>query len=237
MRVFVITNDTYLWCLSPFCYLFNKYWADQEAVVLGFRPPTFEIPKNFRFHSLGTTNFPQSKWSNALIRFLSEMPDEFCVLMLEDYFITRPVDRHGIEVLYNFMQDNPNILRIDLTNDVLHSNGDARDAHEAGWVGHYDLVQKIPGMSYRMSFQAGIWNNKLLLSLLTPDKNPWEVEIQTSPPDEMKVYGTRQWPLRYCNAVYKGELDMREIGRLTKEDQVSVSTAFPKDINRRKYDQ
>lgn len=237
MRVFVITNNLYLWCLSPFCYLFNKYWSDtQEVVVTGFSPPAFAMPNNFSFHSLGTQNYPQSKWSNALIKFLIAMPDEFFVLMLEDYWITRPVDTHAIDILHKFMQDNREILRIDLTCDVLHANGDARMAFEAGWISHYDLVYKPPGMSYRMSFQAGIWNRELLLSLLERDKTPWEVEIHTSPPEYMKVYGTRQWPLRYANAVYKSTLDTRELEHLTRDDRMSVAVSIPKDIIKRKYD-
>jgi len=236
LRVFVITNDYYLWCLSPFSYLFNKYWSDkQEVVIMGFRPPKFELPNNFHFHSIARANYPQKKWSNALIEFLKAMSDEHCVLMLEDYWISRPVDTRCITSLHQFMIARPDVLRFDLSIDVLHTNGDSRDATDIGFIGPYDIVEKPHGKPYRMSFQAGLWNTKLLLSLLKEDKDPWEVEIQTSPPSDMKVLGTRQWPLRYINAIYKGELDTAEINKLHKIDLDKVKVAYPKEIPIRNY--
>jgi hypothetical protein len=203
-------------------------------VIAGFRPPSFEIPNNFRFHSLGRANAPQSKWSDGLITFLSEMPDEFSVIMLEDYWISRPVDIGFVEIANSFMQENRNVIRFDLTGDVAYCTGDARYAPYFGFINHYDIVEKPPNLSYRMSFQAGLWNNKQLLSLLVKGKTPWEVEIQTVIPDETLILGTKQWPLLYVNAIYKGELDIDEINKLNPTDYRLVESAFPKDMPRRK---
>lgn len=237
MRVFVITSDHYLWCLSAFTYLFNRYWSqDQEVVIAGYHTPVFALPNNFRFHRVAASNPPQDRWSNSLIAFLKEMPDEFSVIMLEDYWISRPVDIDFVRIAHQYMQTNGNILRFDLTGDVAHCNGDPRDADSFGFINHYDIVEKPPDKSYRMSFQAGIWNNKLLLSLLQKNKTPWEVEIQTSVPEHILILGTKQWPLRYVNAVYKGELDMDEINKLHPTDYRLVETTLPKEMSRRKHD-
>lgn len=237
LRVFVITNDFYLWCLSPFTYLFNKYWSpEQEVIIAGYRPPSFEIPGNFHFHSLGRANAPQSKWSDGLMAFLSEMPDEFSVIMLEDYWITRPVDTGFVQIAHSYMQENRNVLRFDLTGDVAYCQGDPRYAPYVGFINHYDIVEKPPGMSYRMSFQAGLWNNKMLLSLLVKDKTPWEVEIQTVIPDNVLILGAKQWPLLYANAIYKGELDIEEIKKLHPIDYKIVEKTFPEQMSRRRTD-
>jgi len=202
---------------------------------MGYREPSFELPNNFRFHSIARAHYPQNRWSDALIKFLRTMKDEYCVLMLEDYWINRPVDVYGIDVLYQYIQTRDDILRFDLTVDVLHVNGDARDANDCGFIGHYDLVEKRPGQPYRMSYQAGLWNTRLLLSLLVEGKDPWQSEIHTAVPDDINVYGVRQWPLRYINSVYKGELDMREIERLAKDDLDIVKRTLPKDMKVRRY--
>jgi hypothetical protein len=62
-----------------------------------------------------------------------------------------------------------------------------------------------------MSTQAGIWNRELMLSLLEPGKNAWEVEMHTQPPSSMRVLGTRQFPVRYANAINKGNIDLAQI--------------------------
>jgi len=53
MTVYVTTCDKYSHLLKGFAYLFNKYWgAEQAVVVLGFAKPDFELPPNFKFHSM-----------------------------------------------------------------------------------------------------------------------------------------------------------------------------------------
>lgn len=234
MRVCVITNDTYLWCLSPFAYLFNKYWSpEQEVVVVGYNKPSFELPKNFHFYSLGSVNAPQSRWSDGLIKFLTTTSDDFNIIMLEDYWISRPVDVACINMALEYMQENPYVLRFDLTGDVMHGNGDCRDATSFGFIGHYDIVEKKPNKEYRMSFQSAIWNNKLLLSLLKKGMNPWEVEMYTVIPEHILILGTKQWPLRYANAIFKGELDMKELEKIHPTDYSLIKNVFPDELRRK----
>jgi hypothetical protein len=64
---------------------------------------------------------------------------------------------------------------------------------------------------YRFSTQAGLWNRRKLLRLLEPNKSPWQVEMEcTHKMDinrDMKVWGTRQWPMKYLVTVNKGKFD------------------------------
>jgi hypothetical protein len=232
LRVFVITSDKYLWTISPFAYLFNVYFsALQPVVVAGYSLPQFNLPRNFTFHSLDRTNYPPEKWSDGLIKFLQSVPDDYFILLLEDYWLIRTVDHGGLGTLYDLMINNANILKIDLTTDRLHAYGDARYAKEAGSYGHYDIVQTFSDVQYQMSLQAAIWNKRLMLELLQPGKSPWDVEIFTSVPDSMAVLGTRQWPLRYCNAMLKGKLIKSEIEKIPDEHRLRVLDMIPKDID------
>ena len=43
------------------------------------------------------------------------------------------------------------------------------------------------------------------------------MEIQTKPPAEMRVLGTKQHPVKYANAMLKGELQEHEIEKIPKE--------------------
>jgi len=234
MRVFVVTSDKYLWAVRPFAHLFNSFWSDkQEVVIIGFKRPDFGMPSNFSFYSVGPENYPQSKWSNSLIEALSYLRDQYFVLMLEDYFICRQVDTQAIEELGIYMTNERTILRADLTTDRLHAKGDARDARDIGSHKHYDIIETPHGTPYQMSFQAGIWNRELLLQLLEPGKSPWEVETNTQPPAGMRVIGTRQWPLRYINAIWKGKLDMQEVARIPDGYRQRVMQWIPPELERR----
>lgn len=203
MRVLLMTCDRYLWALKPFAYLFNTYWSSLQEVVVGcYQVPSFSLPDNFSTFSIAPKDPGQDHWSDGLIKVLNNfVTDDNFVLMLEDYWLCRTADHRGIASLGQWMSHNPDVLRMDLTTDRLY-NGQMSDHHNH-W-GHYDLIETPPQSPYQMSLQAGIWRRDLLLSLLHPGMSPWQVEINTQPPETMRVLGTRQWPLRYLNALKGG---------------------------------
>lgn len=228
MRVFVITCNRYTWALKPYCYLFNHFWGKrQEVVIVGYRKPSFPLPDNYEFYSIAPEEYPQEKWSNGLIKFLNDVEDDYFCLMLEDYWLVRNVDTGGIRAIVNLMKRNKNVLKVDVTNDRLHSHGDPRDAVLYKHWKHYDVIQTKAGTPYQMSLQAAIWNRKMMLSLLKPDKSPWEVEIHTSPPEQMIVLGTHQWPCRYANAVLKGKIVQKEINKVPKPQRDIIKQWIP----------
>ncbi len=231
-RVFVITCNKYLWAMEPFAHFFNKYYGEFQEVVYGsYKRPDFSLPSNFTFFEINKFEYPQDKWSNGLIRMLERSPDEFIVLMLEDYWLSRHVDLRAVEKLTDYMRTHRNVLRFDLTDDRQY-NGKSKFA---GYIGEYDIVETPHKAEYNMSFQAGIWNTELLASLLEEGKSPWEVEIQTQPGPEMKIYGTRQRPMRYANAMLKGELDSNQLENLRPSDREEIKKWIPKEFQIENY--
>lgn len=203
--VYVTSCDKYInRALRPFAYLFNRYWnSTQPVVVIGFQPPPYELPPNFRFFSAGVDN-GQRSWSTSVIRALQSLQDEIFILLLDDYFLNAPVHVGGVRSLADYVGLHPEALRLDLTTDRLYA-GDMFDAEK--WGHRFDIVETPAGSMYQMSLQAGIWRRSLLLKLLKPEMSPWEVELQTSPPPEMRVFGTRQAPVSYANVFQGGQPD------------------------------
>ena len=207
--LFVITSDKYLGALKGFSYLFNKYWGrDQGVIVAGFQAPDFLLPDNFHFHSLGDmADYPVGKWSNALIKLLHDYSKvEVFGLMLEDYWISRPVDRNAISILYWYMKQFKYVLKMDLCADRLYAAG----ATDYDNCGHLDLMRSDPASQYHMSLMTGLWNRELMLRYLIPDESPWDVELQGTPrvredAGEVLVLGTRQWPIRHILAHRRGD--------------------------------
>lgn len=206
--IVVVTSDHYLHALRPFAWLFNKYWSeDQQVEVIGFAKPDFPLPDNFCFTSLGDMrDFPVSKWSNAVIKFLLSAPEyEHLILMLEDYWVTRPVNRQAVRMLHDYARQFLNVLKIDLVADRLYAAG-MTDYDNCGYL---DLVLSDHKSPYHMSLMTGIWNRELLLRFLIPNESPWEVEISGTPRvaaagTDVLVLGTRQWPVRHILAHRRG---------------------------------
>lgn len=216
MRVIVLTSDKYTPALLPFAHLFNKYWgADQEVVFAGFTAPAFALPDNFSFHSIGAfKDYPLSRWSDAVIALMHQISDEVFTLMLEDYWITRPVMRRNVQMLEDYMHQFHYVARMDLTGDRKHSGM----ASLYGQCGHLKLIWSDPNSPYHLSMMTGIWRKKHLLDILIPNESPWDVEIAGTNrlarlKDRMIVLGSDEWPVRHIRAFRGGEP-----GKLCLED-------------------
>jgi hypothetical protein len=222
IRVFCYVSDPYLWCLKPFSYLFCTYWSElQEVIVGGFTPPQFPLPKNFHFHQISKKPYPKEMWSDGLIRFLNDYPDDIFVLMLEDYLLRRTVDCAGVSTLAQYMRlgNNNDVVRFDLTADRLYGKG----MHDIEPWGHYDIIACDKDAMYEMSLQTAIWNRRNLLTLLRPGMNPWEVETQTDMQKQpYRVLGTRQNPVRYANLMLKGEVMDYELEHIPEPHRSAI---------------
>ena len=207
MRVYVMTSDKYLPALRPFLWLFEKYWPNQAVTIVGFTAPDFELPPFADFMSLGNfSDYPVSRWSDALIKLLSLIPDEPFVLMLEDYWPTRPVYQEAVTMLYDYCRQFGYVCRLDLTGDRIGAAG----ASLYGECGHLDLIWSDPESQYHMSLMTALWNPRNLRRVLIPGETPWEVELSGTPrlramKHEMIVLGTKIWPVKHTLAFRGGD--------------------------------
>ena len=208
LRVIVFTSDPYIWAIRPFSHLFNTFWSPSQPVIVGgYTPPKFHLPTNFTFHQISDDPYPADRWSDGVIELLGSIPDEHVIILLDDYWLSRPVDRTGVENLSAYMRTNPDVLRMDLTSDR-QFNG---HSEWVGYCGYMDLVETPPDSEYQLSLQAGIWNRELLLRILRPGLTPWQTELYLSPEltkraaegETYRVLGTCQCPVRYVN-VFRG---------------------------------
>jgi hypothetical protein len=231
IRVFVLTCNKYLWALRPFSYLFNQYWSSLQPVVVGcFAPPSFPLPDNFTIYQIDKQDYPANKWSNGLIKMLKAVNDEFVVLLLEDYWLCRGVDHSGILTLRDYMIGHGNVVRFDLTADRLYGHM----MRDVDYWGHYDIIECAEDAPYQMSLQAAIWRRELLLWLLQPDKSAWEVELHTNMVGrDVRVLGSRQYPIRYSNAVYQGKIDRGQIGNIPMPHRGVIDQWIPGEMESR----
>jgi hypothetical protein len=208
MRALVFTSDKTQWALQAFAHQWNKYVGDAWPVlVCGFTPPAFPLPRYFKFHSIGPFDeFPVNRWSDAVIRLLSELEDEIILFTMDDFWLARKVDTEAIDTLALYMRrDNPRVARLDLTTDRLY----AGNLTEAGALGRLDLISNTYPVAYAMSFQNALWRRTELLKHLRPNESPWDSEINgTRRMEESNalILGTRQAPMRYLIAVQQGKL-------------------------------
>ena len=224
-RVICAASDKYLPALRIYAHLLNKYWnPNPRVVVAGFSFPDFDLPDNFEFVSIGKQeDYPFQKWSNAICKFLNEIEDEAFVLMLEDYFITRPVNTPAVRILYDYMLQFEYVIKIDLCADRLYAHG--ADLNY-GNVAYIDLIKSMPGSPYHMSLMTGLWRRKHLLRHLIPDESPHDVELigttRLSHDQDVIVLGTRLWPIKHTLGLRAGNAYELNLSELSANDVIEL---------------
>ncbi len=235
LRIVVTTSDRSDWTLQPFAHLFNTYWKiNQEVDVACESMPKFNLPKNFRLRpiNLGENGWPKDQWSDGLIKYLNAISEQFVIIMLDDYWINRGVDRAAVKAIFEYMSKYRSILRIDLTGDRFYANGPkypldnpVHDTHA-----HLDFFNR-PNSEYQMSLMPGMWNKKKLLEILEPNWDPWQVELEGTHKvnkTDMVVLGTRQWPVRITNAL-RNEQDFIDVANIKSPHLEIIRKWFPEE--------
>jgi hypothetical protein len=228
LNILVTTCDKNQWLLRGFAHLFNRYWMpDQPVTVLGYTPPEFELPPNFSFWSAGAqADYPFKRWSDALLKFLHERPDwDRVLILLEDYYIVRPVDVHAMHLLYRYMESHPNVLKIDTSNERLYSSG----MKDFAYHDRLDLIKSDYSSQYHWSWWAGIWNRQQLLRVMIRGESCHDMELQGTNrlaafKDDILILGTRNLPMRHITVSKHGveglnldglrDTDIRELREL-----------------------
>lgn len=210
IQVIVMTSDKQKHMLPGFFYLWQKYYnADVIGIVAGFTRPD-SLPTNWRFISQGNQpDYPPKRWSERLMNICDEVADDVFMLLLEDYWLIRPVDTFAIRMMYDYLHQFRNVLKFDLATDRLYAGGGGQylhGNHTYDTLGYLDLIKSDYNSPYHLSLWGGLWRRDLLRRLLIPGESAQDIEIAGTSRlqalgDEVLVLGTRQAPLRHLNAI------------------------------------
>jgi len=200
IKVIMLTSNDYLRCIQPFAYLFNKYWSKSQPVtVVRYDKRPRGLPPNFSNFAVGVQS--DYTWSSGLAKYLNYLSEDLLILLLEDYFIDHSVNVKRIEGLWAYMEQHPEIAKIDLSGDRL------KFPHEPY---HNGLVKSENDAHFQSSLQAAIWRKDFLIQFLEPSESPWQFEkkgtkrimsARESGEFDGLILGANPAPLHYVNAV------------------------------------
>lgn len=204
-----MTSDASMDAVLPgFIHQFNKHWsADQDVLVAGFSKPSFRLPKNFGFYSIGDFGqYPADRWSDALKKVIDNVAEDVFMLLLDDYWLVRDVDRLGVTIMADYMRQFTNVIKFDATRDRLYSDPGRYfyDYNTYGSAGHLDIIKSPAGTPYHLSLWGGLWRGEHMLKVLIPNETAQQIELEgtrrlSAFGDDLLVLGTRQGPVFHGN--------------------------------------
>lgn len=189
MKVFLVGYSESKKIISASSYLIDKY-----------------LPKNFDIHFLNFGEFDGKiirgnyvslddeqkggvkSWAKYIKNYLSDLDDEFIIFSLDDYFLSKPLDKSAFEKLLNLMKKDNSIGAAKLGFSPSYRTNDYDLIDNDIYVLKKDAV--CPATT-----QYNIWNKKYLISLLEKISNPWEFEgIEIL---DKNIIGSLTIPLKY----------------------------------------
>jgi len=199
--ILIATSDGYLELLKPFSYLFNEFWsAKQPVTILGYKSPTFDLPSNFTFESLGEQRGIQF-WAEDIKKYLCDLKDEYFIYSAEDLFLTRPVNFESLKTLLRFWHtEDLNLARIGLGNTVRNE-----EHTHVKKTDNCDIIIQNQVSNHRISLQWSLWNKKYFIKHLHEGYSQWDFEVKNMRDccnDGFTVFGSyNNFPLGHCNAL------------------------------------
>ena len=176
--IYLTTSNGREHIIKVFCYLFNKYWdSNKEVNVIGYDKPSFEMPSNFKFVSMGKQIGGPSMWATDLKKFFECKNDPYFIHVLDDQFISAPSRFDIMQDLFSYMITN-NAVNANLGN-IREHNGLIRfgnfEVNERN--DEYDICTLSQNAEYRISTVLSIWEREYHLKYMIPGRNPWEYEV------------------------------------------------------------
>lgn len=194
------TSNKNMQCLPAACFLFNEFWpVEQNVKILGYERPTFKLPDNFEFISMGTQRGPKF-WSNDMLDYYSSCSDNYIYPIWEDTFIVKPVDLKFLDIFEHVAKTDKDFFKFNLTADVSSRPHNIIKPGDTA-----DLIEAAQTSDYRLSTQHCIWDREIFLSKLKVNQTPWDFELNDSDSrnDGLNIYATKRNYAVYMGHLYK----------------------------------
>lgn len=214
MRIYLLTSNKYTTKICPInLHFLNKYWPGNEVTVVGYEDVLRlkDLPENVDVHCLGNQSSFGRTWTNALIPFFQNVPEDYFALIFDDHILMNDVNLSDI----NLLEEQFLMKRVDKA--MIGGGISLSSAH------HYDenLLIFDQAADYRMSLHPAIWTKNYFLHYLRPNMTSWDFELKNDAKyDGGKIinlkylYPQERHPYSYLELYTKGDININERGEV-----------------------
>ncbi len=162
--ILVCTCDSYSDLWYPFFKLLAYYWPNLDCkIILNTETKSFAFEGlQIDCYSMGSDSYGQ-----RMIDHLEKITTDYTILLLDDFFLRRPVNVNTLEKIVDRMDNDPDIAAFYCNKSEFCKDGD-------NICGFYELKRYAP---YRLNMQAAVWRTEKLAKYWEPKDNPWIWEI------------------------------------------------------------
>lgn len=191
--IVVVSCDKFSNLWTPFFSQFFKFWPDcPYPIYLGSNTISYTKDKRVKVILSGK----DVDWSTSLKSILTQVPEKFLFLWIDDAFLTGRVSNKSIDACFNFLeQDGVRHIRFGLP------------TYSGKSVAGGKFVEYPRGAPDRTS-NIGFWRKDEILDILLPGESPWNFEIMGAYRSSYHdgYYSPSFSIFRYLHVVEKGKI-------------------------------
>lgn len=219
LAILVVSCDRYADLWEIFFTLFDRYWPDcPYKVYLGTNFKTFELGGRNSGKAVETIFVGEDKnWADNARCMLGHINEPYVLMLLEDFFIDKPVDTDHIRKRLDY------VIKNDL--DCLRLNPCPPPCNVIDRKLRIGCVEC--GSPYYITTQPSIWKKESLSRLMRPGFSAWDFEIRNSKESEslkMDICGSNCYLISHRNGVERGRFYKSTLQFLLKENLEVHST-------------
>lgn len=198
--IVVVSCDRYADLWAPFFTLWERFWPERFGPTYLVTNHAHAVFRGVKVIRVGD----DVSWSDNLLKALSDVPEEYILLSVEDLFLCGPVDAEYLRRILDWVRENrPDHVRL--------------NPSERPYRKHDDTVGWMPeGAPYRTSTVLTLWKKAVLASLLRSGESAWEFELLGSGRSDQYrgFYSAKRKVFPVINGVIKGKWQPIAVRRL-----------------------
>ena len=221
----VCSCDSYEDTWYPFFKLLKKYWPNcNMPIILNTETKTYQY-EGLRIKCLKKFKNKNVPYGERMIAHIKEINTPYTIVMMDDFFLKRPVNEDELVKVINWMENDPRAV-------VFSFQAIKDDLNKASekYLGY----NKRPVYGeYKFNFQAAVWKTDYLLKSWKKHETPWEWETIancrsfTDKYDFYSIQSDDNTPIDYGfknsgMGVYRGKWVLDSVEELFKENDIDI---------------
>lgn len=173
--------DNYDDAWIPFCKQLVKNWPGFDMpIYLGTESKSFSFEGlDIRCPLAGGKIY--RNWSERLIKLLDSIDTEYILFMLDDFWLSKPVDVDAFNKIFGYMKTDRSMGFVCLRNENQGGKKTAVPIEKRRIPSRYpELVRCLSKEPFRITTQVGIWRRNYFLKLLRRHESAWYFETRAT---------------------------------------------------------
>lgn len=156
--------------LWPFFFeLLKLNWPEVEKhkVYLNTES-TKEFQSVISINMINTTIHDKDQWGKRLLHSLSEIKEDYVVVLMDDFYLRNPVSNNRIEKCIEAFENNPEIAVFYLSNTYKYEFKDSK----------YEGFGEVPiKTNFRLNSAPAFWRKTKLIQYTKETDSPWDMGV------------------------------------------------------------